>query len=948
MFSMWHAGLLALALLAPAFAQRNPFVDDLADITPWQTSSPASTISLGSDEAAGIPRLLQWRLPAMEPSVYFTQRPLPIKLDRSHVIALSVRTPCATAIEVQIATPGDARCYQICHLPGPGWHSIRVPIGEMSYFGGFTRDDLAGPTFLRLWVDGNPDWAGGAVPRDRPMTLRLADLSITSELADLPEGIGARITVDPSRKTGRVHPHVYGQFLEHIYHSVEDGLFGELIKNRAFVPPHGFIRRGDTLVQSSMGTDVKLFMGDRGWTDYEMRLKARKTGGAEGLLILLRCADERNFYWWNLGGWGNVRHALESEVDDARHTVDAGVEGTIETGRWYDIRVRAQGDHIQGWLDGDKLLDVRDAAHAVGGVGVGTWATRAEFGDITVSDLSGKPLPLTLPAPTEDERVPDSWVPYPAQCDGAITLVRVADSPNTGWAVRIELPDDERPAGMAQKGLKTVSGHTYSGVAWLRARDEVSSVRVALCTSEGRVMSSQALDPGTEGWTGCKFDLRADAGDAGGSLVLQATGSGALLVDMVSLMRDDSLNTSCRADLLEAVRALGPPIIRWPGGCFASIYRWKRSIGPQNERKPFYNTPWGEWDSAGFGTDEFIRLCREVDAEPLIVLNLGSWDSPEKVDEYLLEALEWIEYCNGDVSTPMGKLRAQSGHPEPFNVTHWELDNETWGMGVEAYAQRVRTFGAAIRQRWPNLTLYACTFWEKEDARLLELAGEYIDLISYHLYENPDNYIAGPKRLQAIWRRYEALIADSKRPDAKLAVTEWNAQSTDWRTGLFAAGLLNVMERLDVVQMASPALFLRRVDAVAWDNAFINHDSTGWFPAPNYVVMKLYREHFQPVRVACEVKGPVDAVATTSEDGGELVLKVINPEPEAVSCALAIGPQFPFQRGRQYVIQADPTDRNSLQQPANIRPVSSEIDSVRGQSMHELPPHSVTVLTFSR
>ena len=191
----------------------------------------------------------------------------------------------------------------------------------------------------------------------------------------------------------------------------------------------------------------------------------------------------------------------------------------------------------------------------------------------------------------------------------------------------------------------------------------------------------------------------------------------------------------------------------------------------------------------------------------------------------------------------MGKLRAKNGHPEPYNVTHWELDNETWGMGLDNYVKRFLPIAKEIKKRWPNITLYACTFWEKDDPKLLKLAAQYFDRISYHFYEAPENFASAPARFESLWRRYAKMIAASENPDIKLAVTEWNAQSTDWRTGLFAGGILNVMERLEVVEMASPALLLRRVDAPAWDNAFINHDYRSWFPAPNYVVMKLYRDH---------------------------------------------------------------------------------------------------------
>jgi alpha-N-arabinofuranosidase len=526
--------------------------------------------------------------------------------------------------------------------------------------------------------------------------------------------------------------------------------------------------------------------------------------------------------------------------------------------------------------------------------------------------------------------------------------VQVADSPNTGWAARVDLGAREGAHGLAQERFNIVRGHKYHGTAWLRAEGDVRNVRAALVGAEGDLLARRSLKPGSDGWTECRFTLSPKRSDGNGTLAITAEGEGALLVDMVSLVRDDSLRTGCRADLLEAVKALKPPIIRWPGGCFASIFRWKRTLGPQHERKPFYNSPWGEWDSGGFGTDEFMRLCRAVNAEPMIVLNLGSWDSPDKWREYLQDALDWVEYCNGDASTPMGKLRAENGRPEPYSVTHWELDNETWGMGVEGYAERLIPFAQAIRERWPNVTLYACTFWEKEDPRLLELAGGHFDIISYHLYDNPDNFGSGPPRFEGIWSRYASFIAESANPKAKLSVTEWNAQSTDWRTGLFAGGLLNVMERQDVVQMASPALFLRRVDAPAWDNAFINLDYRSWFPAPNYVVTKLYREHYQPTRIAMEAAGPLNAVATLSRDKKTLVLKSVNPTAEAVDCAVEINAAFRPKRGRQWVVRADLTDRNTLQEPHHIAPVERPLEQFGAEFVHTFAAHSVTVMELGR
>lgn len=128
-----------------------------------------------------------------------------------------------------------------------------------------------------------------------------------------------------------------------------------------------------------------------------------------------------------------------------------------------------------------------------------------------------------------------------------------------------------------------------------------------------------------------------------------------------------------RADVVEALKAIGSPVVRWPGGCFADDYHWRDGVGPRDRRPRRPNRWWGGEDSNEFGTDEFLRFCGSIGSEPYICLNVGS-GSPE-------EALSWLEYCNYAGDSSYSRLRAENGSPQPYRVKYWGVGNENWGCG---------------------------------------------------------------------------------------------------------------------------------------------------------------------------------------------------------------------------------------------------------------------------
>ncbi len=164
-----------------------------------------------------------------------------------------------------------------------------------------------------------------------------------------------------------------------------------------------------------------------------------------------------------------------------------------------------------------------------------------------------------------------------------------------------------------------------------------------------------------------------------------------------------------RTDIIEALRRMKAPVIRWPGGCFADDYHWQDGIGPRDQRPRRINIHWGEVvESNQVGTQEFVRFCRLVGAEPYFCGNVGSGT--------VRELRDWVEYCNfphsGSDGSTWAQQRAADGSPEPLNVNYWGVGNENWGCGgnfsPEDYCTEFRRYASFIRGFGKKLTVIAC------------------------------------------------------------------------------------------------------------------------------------------------------------------------------------------------------------------------------------------------
>ena len=463
--------------------------------------------------------------------------------------------------------------------------------------------------------------------------------------------------------------------------------------------------------------------------------------------------------------------------------------------------------------------------------------------------------------------------------EGARYELSLADPLNSRKCQRIAC--DAGRAGVQQAGIPVEPGVEYTGSLWIRG--QALSVRVELL---GCGVPPVAAGGGSDAWREVPLRFRPTVRADGTVLRITVEGPCDLCVDQVTLRRAD---TPWRPAIHSQLKALQPAFIRWPGGCYAEWYRWKDGVGPLHRRTTAPNFMWGGLDPNHFGTDEFLRLCHELGAEPVMVLNIGKHMPSESRADYIAEALEWIEYCNGDTTTPMGARRAANGHPEPHGVKYWESATRPGGWGGE-----VRGVPHGVLAVDPRASPGPCPARMRHRRLLPEMERGNPRRCRAAL-RLPEASMCTPTGLPEEefaegWRKYPefldetaALIARSANPGMKIAVTEWNEQSTWLRGGIYAGLLLNEMERRsDVVAMACPALLIRNVDAPAWDNAFINHDGVHAFAAPNALVAGLYRANFCRERVKVSCPDELNVLAVRESVDGDVVVRIVNPSGAAV------------------------------------------------------------------
>ncbi len=463
-------------------------------------------------------------------------------------------------------------------------------------------------------------------------------------------------------------------------------------------------------------------------------------------------------------------------------------------------------------------------------------------------------------------------------------------------------------------GIVVEQGKKYDFSMFVSAGGQKQDFVIQLVGSNGTVLAKTVLKTRAGKWQQYSTVLTATASDTKARLVIVPQKAVRSCVDMISLFPQQTFRgrkNGMRPDLAQVLADLHPRFMRFPGGCVAhgdglgNMYHWKETIGPLWERKPQRNI-WGYHQSRGIGYFEFFQFCEDIGCEPLPVVpaavpcqnsstggggQQGGIPFGPEFEQYKQDLLDLIEWANGDPKTSKwAKMRADAGHPKPFNLKYLGIGNED--LISEVFTERYLPLIQAVKERYPEITVCGTTgpFFEGSDYEQgWRLAKENkIDMVDEHYYVSPGWYIHN----QHFYDQYD-------RSASKVYLGEYASHGPGRKSTIETAltcamHICNLERNGDVVVMSSYAPLLAKNRHTQWNPDLIYFDNTQVYPTVDYFVQKMCGQsqgnQYLPSTLQFDLGPDANrrlAVSTVRDTAtGKTYVKLVNLLPEPVEFTL--------------------------------------------------------------
>jgi len=516
-----------------------------------------------------------------------------------------------------------------------------------------------------------------------------------------------------------------------------------------------------------------------------------------------------------------------------------------------------------------------------------------------------------------------------------------AFSRNPHYVTLIDDGHREKQTGIENHGyfgMGVKKGLKYDFSVYGRARGaEDARIRVELVDANNEVMVKKTVNISGKEWKRYTAELTSPRTDAKAFMRVYLEGKNSADLDHVSLFPGDAWQGILRADMVQDLKDLHPGVFRFPGGCIvegtdlASRYQWKESVG-QVENRPLNENRWNYtfphrlfpsyFQSYGLGFYEFFLLSEYIGAQALPVLNVGlacQYQNDDKdaarvhvsvddLQQYIDDALDLIEFANGSTDTKWGKLRADMGHPAPFNLKQIGVGNEQWGP---LYPERLKKFIAAIRAKYPQMKIVGSSGPDPDDkgGKQFSYGWEQMtklgaDLVDEHYYRNQEWFMKNVARYDGYSRKGPKVFAGEYACHIKEKPAPTPEGMNVFDAALHEAAAMTGFERnADVVHMATYAPLFAHVEGWQWRPDLIWVDNLTTVRTPNYYVQQLYAMNpgTNVLTLTEDVMAPgakkAKAQPVTGQDGlcasavydknaGKYIVKLVNVGDKAQQIAL--------------------------------------------------------------
>ncbi len=573
------------------------------------------------------------------------------------------------------------------------------------------------------------------------------------------------------------------------------------------------------------------------------------------------------------------------------------------------------------------------------------------------------------------------WKEIKKDASGKILIQNTGGTRSTRYA-QLTVNANNGGYGFSNEGFRGMGfqkGATYNFSINAKKNSGDVKLRIEAVNSAGTKIGEATLDKISTDWQSQTISLTTTDTAMKGKLNVWFEGIGEVVVKRVSLFPKNTWKertNGMRSDLVQLLADMKPGFLRFPGGCIVegrdltNRYQWKQTVGAVDERKTMVNrwnmefrhkpTP-DYYQSFGLGFFEYFQLSEDIGAEPLPILNCGmacQFNSGEVVamnelDPYVQDALDLIEFANGDVTTNWGKLRADMGHPAPFNLKYLGIGNEQWD---EQYIQRYAAFHKILKQKYPEIKLIS-SVGPSPDGRLFDYAWKELktlnaDIVDEHYYAKPEWFYQHVGRYDNYDRQGPKIFAGEYAAQSK-GIAQVSNQN-NWQCALAEAAFMTGLERnADVVTMASYAPLFAHADAWQWSPDLIWFDNLRSYGTPNYYVQKLFATnkgtHLVTISEngeAVKGKDSVYASSVLDKQSGEVIVKIVNASANEVAVETMIAGVKPSgKQARLFTISStDKETVNSFEAPQAVAPLTEMAAVKKNVIAITLKPMSLTVI----